>query len=138
MDVREFGQLLLETFIGDKRVAVDFELINTDVVTSNLVGRCLSMYGHSMVQVSPDAIRYAYPRMLSLGGNGTKARSVTHGYGLVLVHEIRHAQQYAESGHPRWANGLEYENQPHEIDARKFVDERYDEILRISSRVVLC
>lgn len=100
-------------------------------------GQCTNLRQGSLVKIWVPNIRmhyYLYPG-IQFGGNVTAAVDVPHAVLLVLAHELRHVQQYLTDGHPQWASELPYEDQPHEVDARRFVDEHELEILRFTKRL---
>lgn len=100
---------------------------NEELMAKGLIraGECQNFTQHSRVFIFIDAIRkkLAWKEGRIFGGNVTSAESVTHAAYLVLAHELRHVWQFTRFGHPTWDKNLPYVDQPHEVDARAFVDD---------------
>lgn len=67
-------------------------------------------------------------RNVSMGGNVTKARDLKHGLYLVLTHELRHAHQSIYFGQNTTLHKGQYKGRAGEVDARRHVDENYENV----------
>lgn len=94
--------------------------------------------GHHSITIYRGSIERAIARRLPMGGNVTVPLDLRAGLALVLAHEIRHATQSAFHGiigNTALYRG-KYLGRPCEVDARRFVDEKFSQVMALIGRGV--
>jgi hypothetical protein len=100
-----------------------------------VAGLCMNLLNTTTIRIYADTLIYAISQRFVVGGNYTRPRTIVEALALTLCHELRHMEQYVTNGHPHWNDRLPYLQQPHEVDARLFVDQHYEGIVDLAAKI---
>lgn len=128
---KETLQDFIDLFFDAKDSVFGIEVVPTNGKAPNksIRGMC-AHNGRDAFKITLYAgnIKEHMSRGVSLGGNVTQAQNLKHGLYLVLTHELRHAYQAIYFGENSTLHKGRYKARAGEIDARRHVDENYENV----------
>lgn len=136
---------LVPVDIGDVRefieIFADFQFDKIDVFTNEsakkpgLRGSHEAITGlrHHTINLYISGLNDAVQKKISCGGNFTVPADLREAFFMTLLHELRHAWQFSNKQFNlaigKSVSKGKYFKRPHEVDARKHVDRKHEEIL---------